>query len=64
VNFDSTPHERAALLLLLIVGRDAYFGDEISPEAREALDRIPTDHLQTLFSKVELAVATIARGTA
>lgn len=62
MQFDLNEHEAAAMLLLLIIARDTYSGlDAVGArDARDALDRIPPGHIETLFDKIEAVVAAQA----
>lgn len=55
-----TPHEGAALLLLIRLGHNSYFGKIAEPEVWENLDHLPTEHLTRLMAKVEAAAVRSA----
>lgn len=56
IKLELTPYEGSALLLLLVIGHAAYHDRQQSLEVLAALDRIPTNHLDTLREKVAAAI--------
>jgi hypothetical protein len=56
IKLQLTAHEASALLLLLMIGHATYNDRPPSIEVLSALDRIPTNHLDSLREKVATAL--------
>lgn len=53
---DLEPHEVAALLLIVSLGVSVYYDrEDDAHEARELLDRLPSEHLTAVMRKIEAA---------